>query len=458
MERKSIKLNLFWARFCIILRKNSLQLFFVIYAFISPLSQVHASGTDYSFPETYEIRREVTHLMTAPNKEIDNQRPMITDCFLTGKKVKFQVVYDSGFYYFIFINERAILSQSEFPMVSAGTYVIKKDARSGAFTQIKIFLNNDPDTFVRINSHNESSMLEFSLFKSMVCKEILIPISINKLITEPFETIMKLSDYIVNWDILYTFYNETENKLVMNICHEIDNKLPELNDTEDGAQDWNGDFVFIENSEPNPEKGFNCSGFAKWVADGIFSAKTNRLMEISALKKKHIPERKDTLSLLYENERDPFFGLDWTRNIAMTIYELDNNEREIKFSDVDVRDYPYEVYSEEIGYSIANLKALLYYLTITNPGYIYLGSVNGDFGNDPVLRQHFHVVVFLPYIGPNGNFYPMVYERNIKSSIDDFIKKYPRESIHLVRVKADDNFSLPDISALLDIPDSSEEE
>ncbi|MCL2480466.1 MAG: hypothetical protein FWF38_02005 [Spirochaetaceae bacterium] len=420
------------------------KIFFIaIYAFAGTIAVTHAYSHNYSFPETYEIRREFTHLMTAPNRETDNQKPMITECFLTGKKVKFQVVYDSGFYYFIFINETGSLSQkNEFPMVSAGTYIIRKDARSGAFNQIKIFLNNDPDTFVRISSYNEGSMLEFSLFKSMVYKEILIPISINKLITEPFETIIKLSDYIINWDMLYAFYNETENKFVMNICQEIDKKLPTLNDSDDGAQEWNGDFVFIGNSKENPGKGFNCSGFAKWVADGIFSAKTNRLMDISVLKKKNIFDRRDTLSLIYEDERDPLFGLDWTRNIAMTIYELDNPEREIRISDVDVRDYPYEKYSEDIGYSIANLKAILYYLTVTNPGYIYLGSVNGDFGKDPILRQHYHVVVFLPYIGPGGNFYPVVYERNIKRPIDDFIKKYPRESIHLVRIKVDKNFSL----------------
>ncbi|MCL2705020.1 MAG: hypothetical protein FWE72_02300 [Spirochaetaceae bacterium] len=425
---------------------GKINFFIIIYALISGIGVAYAYNQNYSFPETYEIRREFTHLMTAPNKEIDNQRPMISECFLTGRKVKFQIIYESGFYYFIFINETGNSSKrNEFPMVSAGTYVIRKDARTGVFNQIKIFLNNDPDTFVRINSHNEGSVLEFSLFKSMVYKDILIPININKLITEPFETIIKLSDYIIKWDMLYTFYNETENRFVMDICHEIDKKLPALNDSDDGAQEWNGDFVFIRNSEANPAKGFNCSGFAKWVADGVFSAKTNRLMDISVLKKKNLFDRRDTLSILYEDARDPFFGLDWTRNIAMTIYELDNRGKKVSISDVDVRDYPYEKYSEDIGYSIASLKALLYYLAVTNPGYIYLGSVNGDFGKNPVLRQHFHVVVFLPYIGQNGNFYPVVYERNIKRPINDFIKKYPQESIHLVRIKVDKAFSLSDI-------------
>ncbi len=441
MERKSGKLNFVFS----ILPQTKMAAIFIIIQILTAVFAATAYSYDYSFPETYEVRREFSHIMTGSNNELDNQRPVIGDCFLTGKKVKFQVVYDSGSYYFIFINEKATASSpNDFHMVSAGTYVIKRDARNGMIGQIKIFLNNDADTFVRIVPHNEGSMLEFSLFKSMVYKDILIPISINKLMTEPFETIVKLSDYIVNWDILYSFYNETENKYVMNISQEIDKKLPLLKDSDDGAQDSKGGFVFIKDSQPNPEKGFNCSGFVKWVADGVFSAKTKQLMDIGTLKKKNLLDRRNTLSLLYEDERDPLFGLDWTRNIAMTIYELDNPQKKVRLSDIDVKDYPYEIYSEDIGFSVPNLKALLYYLTVTNPGYIYLGSVNGDFGKDPVLRQHYHVVLFIPYIGPNGNFYPVVYERNIKRPIDEFIKKYLQESIHLVQIKVDKNFSLPD--------------
>ena len=450
MERKSDRLIFLQ------LRKMVLGLFIVIQVF-AVIALLPAHSYNYSFTETHDIRREFKHLITAPNNEVARQQAMILECFLTGKKVRFQVVRESDSYYFVFINERAnLLHGSEFPMVSAGTYIIRRDAMSGVFTQIKIFLNNDPDTFVRIAPHNEGSILEFSLFNSMVYRNILIPMSIDRLITEPFETIVKLSEYIINWNMLYAFYNETENKLVMNISREIDKRLHTLNDSDDGAQAWNGDFVFIRNNEPNPGKGFNCSGFAKWVADGIYSAKNhspsggNRLMDIEVLKKKHLDTRKDTLALAYENERDPFFGLDWTRNIAMTIYEHNNLRRRARFSDVDIRDFPYEDYSDDIGYSVANLKAILYYLTVTDPGYIYLGSVNGNFGKDPVLRQHYHVVVFTPYIDSNGNFFPIVYERNIKRPFNDFLRRNPRESIHLVRIKAEEAFFLSEIPPISD--------
>ncbi|MCL2293917.1 MAG: hypothetical protein FWC36_03520 [Spirochaetes bacterium] len=433
-------------------RQFVLRILLVVFAFTGIAEYAGAFNQNFSFPETHFVRRETTHLMRAPISELDGQRPMITDCFLTGRRIQYQVVFDSGFYYFIFINERA----GSFPMVSAGTYVIRRDARSGVFDQMRIFLNNDPNSFVRVIAQPNGSKLELSLFNSMIYRNVRMPITIDRLITEPFETIIRLSDYIVNWDIIFPFYNETENRFVMNAVRAINEKLPMLNDSDDGAQAEDGSFVFIRNSEPNPARGFNCSGFAKWVADGVFYPRTNRLMDVDALRVKNLLERRNTLSLLFEDERDPLFGLDWTRNIAMTIFELDTPGRRARFSDVDVRNFPYEVYSPDIGFSVGNLKVLLYYLAVTSPGYMYLGSVNGDFGRNPVLRQHYHVAVFLPYICPQGNFYPVVFERNIRRPIEAFIRRNATEFIHLVRIKLDENFTLPDISFFAD--DDSEEE
>jgi hypothetical protein len=275
---------------------------------------------------------------------------------------------------------------------------------------------------------------------------VLFPVTLESLITEPFDTVIKLSDYIVNWDILYAQKNETENRYIINMVGEIEDKLLYLKDSDDGAQDEAGNYIFIADKTANPGKGFNCSGFVKWISDGIFSGKTKKLMNIDTLKKKNLSERRNTLGLIYEDIRDPFFGLDWTRNIAMMLYELDHPGKTASIGDVDVKDFPYETYLPDIGYTVKNLKPLLYYLAVTDPGYIYLGSINGDFGKDPVLRQHYHVAAFLPYVDANGNFFPFVFERNKKTQIDDFLKKYSREYIHLVKIKADASFNLPPVS------------
>ncbi len=423
---------------------NSLFLIAVQLFVLTSVAAV-AGNTDYMLPETVEIRREFLNIITGTNNEIKLQQDVVSDCYLTGKKVKFQVISNDDFFYFIFINEKTTRNGSDYPLVSPGTYIIKRSASSGALEQIKIFLNNDPETFVRITSRGGDSLLEFSLFGSMVCRDVLLPVTVESLLAEPFETIVVLSDYIVDWNMLSEDYNETENRTMIKICYEIEQKLHLLKDSDDGAQDSSGDFVLIDSMKTNPAQGFNCSGFIKWISDGIYSAKTSRLMDIDELKRKNFKDRRDTLSLLYEDMRDPLFGLDWTRNIALTLFELGHTGAPVSVQDIDVRNYPYEPYTPDIGYPVSNLKAVLYYLAVTDPGYIYLGSINGDYGTEPVLRQHYHVAAFLPYVSPDGSFHPVVFERNRKTPVDDFIRTYSRESVHLVRVKAENSFARPPI-------------
>lgn len=397
-------------------------------------------------PENYEVRREFRGVIFGSNSEIEKQKTVFADCFLTGGKVRFQVISSSDSYYFVFINEKKENYTSQYPLVSPGSYIIKRNRNSGAIEQIKIFLNNDSDTFLRIAERGEGSLLEFSLFGSVIYRDIVLPADVETLATEPFERIILLSDYIVDWKILSARYNASENRIVMEMAEKIDKALPLLNDSDDGAQDSSGDFVFIESLTKNKDMGFNCSGFAKWISDGIFYPKTKKLMEINKLKKKNIAERKDTLSLIYEDTRDPLFGLDWTRNIAMSVYEIDFPDAGVTPSSVDVNNYPYENYVDDIGYPLSSLKALLYYLASSDPGYIYLGSVNGDFGSGPVLRQHYHVAVFLPYIDEEGNFHALVYERNRKTDINEFVERYKSEFIHIVKIKGTPEFTLPDIA------------
>lgn len=421
-----------------------------------------------SVPDTFEVRQEFANIITGSNNDAAKQQPTVSTSFASGWEVLFKVQRSKDAFYFIFINGKAKNSSGEatasskkrdfdsenyFPLVSPGSYVIKRDLQSGNIDQIKIFLNKDADTFVRVvrQKNGRGSALEFSLFGVMIYNNVLIPSSMETLITEPFSTITSLSDYIINWDILIdreksrSLYVEKENMTALKMSSLINISLPNLKDIDDGAQDKDGNFIFIEDFSVNEKQGFNCSGFAKWVSDGIFSAKTSRLMDVSKLKKKALAQRRDTLSLLYEDERDPFFGLDWTRNIAMTIYEIDRHEKNVKIEDVDVRNYPYSPYMDDIGYSVRDLKAILYYLTVKDPGYIYLASINGNFGSNPVLRQHYHVAVSIPYITPDGEFVPAIYERNRKTDIDAFIERYKKESVHLVRVKGDERFKLPSL-------------
>ena len=86
---------------------------------------------------------------------------------------------------------------------------------------------------------------------------------------------------------------------------------------------------------------------------------------------------------------------------------------------------------------------MLYHLAVTDPGYMYLGSINRSFGDKLILRQHTHVVVLLPYFAPDGRFETVVLERNVETSTASLERRYGRDLIHLTRVQVDAGFTPP---------------
>src|SRR5690554_4325612 len=110
---------------------------------------------------------------------------------------------------------------------------------------------------------------------------------------------------------------------------------------------------------------------------------TGAWLSISDLKEKHFDLRGSAIGLEYEDERDPYFGLDWTRNIATEIARAHLSPA-YEPEDSDVRSVPFFEYTEDLGYEVPELWQIMYILAITEPGHWYLGSINGEFGSDPV--------------------------------------------------------------------------
>jgi hypothetical protein len=215
-----------------------------------------------------------------------------------------------------------------------------------------------------------------------------------------------------------------------------------LPDMDDGAMDDEGRFVYIETGERSAAGGFNCSGFAKYVADGIYYPRHGRLMPIEPLKEKHPDHRGNSWTERFEEERDPYFGLDWIRNIAVMLGPGTGQDPEAR----DVRQVPHFSYVEDVGYPVRDLEALLYFLALEAPGDFYLASVNAEFGKDPPLRQHIHVVVLMPYLNRRGELVTAVFERNRETGVGSLLKRYPNEYIHLVSIRGSTNFALSAIT------------
>ena len=70
-----------------------------------------------------------------------------------------------------------------------------------------------------------------------------------------------------------------------------------------------------------------------------------------------------------------------------------------------------------------------------------MGSINGYFGEDPKLWQHYHIAVFIPYY-ENDVLKIAVLERNKETSFSYLLERYPNTYCHLVAIPTEGEFEL----------------
>lgn len=392
-------------------------------------------------PENYEVRLRYRDLIFGARNGILDFGQVVEDQKGSNQTVSMQVLNQNDSFYLVFTNEEA----GEFPLYSRGSYIIRRDFEDGAFTQIKIFTRSDPGSFIRIHPSGRRSSMDVFLFGRQLYKRVILPISIERLVVEPFSNIVAMTSSQVNWELLSQIPARPEDKILTAMVKNLRSSIADLADSDDGAIDQDGTYRFIESLAENPEKGLNCSGFAKWVIDGLYQRQTGELLPIESLKRKHVSLRGTAWSENYENERDPYFGLDWSRNLATAILSLEAGGG-VDPEAADVRSVPFFDYIEDVGYSVQDIELVLYFLTRVEPGHFYIGSINRDFGEDPVLKQHVHLVLLFPYFDESGAFDIAVFERNIETSTASLMTRYPGDHIHLVQVPAPESYSPPTLN------------
>jgi hypothetical protein len=206
--------------------------------------------------------------------------------------------------------------------------------------------------------------------------------------------------------------------------------------------------VYIASGTPAGRGGFNCSGFAKWVVDSLYAPLAGKTMDIAPLKSRDAA-RSTTWSTRFEEELDPYFGLDWSRGLARTVAQAQTGIAPTD-AQIDVRDSERVPYVRDIGYPVSKLQYLLYFLSRSDPGIFYVGSVNAPSKlavseGTPTLRQHHHVVVLFPYVDTDGVFQVAVMERNKRTSLASLTRRYGAEYVHLVRIDSMGPFEPPGI-------------
>jgi hypothetical protein len=392
-----------------------------------------------SVPENDETRGKLNDLFFAPTAALSTGQERTFEQQSTGTRVKFEIRRQNGHMYYLFQNEEL----ASFSIPGRGNYILKRELESGRFVQIKIFYRSDPGCFVRLFPRGNRTSMDVYLFGIEVARGVLLSVEFMDLLTQPFLKVIDLSKSTVRWErLLYRRFSPLDEQAFTHV-ESIRRLLPELSDQDDGVLDADRRYVFIDNGEPQGEEGgLNCSGFAKWISDGFYYGFTGRYLAIEPLKEKHLEYRGNRWSLRFEDERDPYFGLDWSRNLARSLWEA-RGYTSLGPEDFDVRRAEYLAYREDVGFPVENLKLLMFLEAAANPGHFYIGSLNREYGSHPVLRQHFHMIVLFPYFTPAGTLRVAVFDRNREVTLEGTADRYPGTYIHLVRLPIGDSFIPP---------------
>jgi hypothetical protein len=345
-----------------------------------------------------------------------------------------------------------------------GSWVLVRRRIDGSPSRIRVFLRSDPNTYVQFRPFTEDkSVMDVVLYNAYILHSLPLPLPFERLLTAPLEEALAAAG-----DKFPRRYFDPEPGMYRDLrafMGEIRQRLPELSFRDDGALDSRGRYVFIETQETQEGTGgLNCSGFAKWVVDGILRPFTGERLEIGPLKAP-FGQRGSSFTGPWEELRDPFFGLDWTRNLAAAAISVLRSPGFGTLEEIEVRRWPfasvirrdngssairpYPGFLLNAGFGIEGLQPLLYTLAIDEPGRIYLASVNTEISAPtspdnlrglPRMRQHFHVAVLVPYFNEYGNFQVAVFESAAETSFAAFRGRYPGHHINLVRIPAEPRF------------------
>lgn len=338
-----------------------------------------------------------------------------------------------------------------------GRWELRRRFSDGLPREIRIYPLDTPHISISLVSsqmrpESGRSLLTLTVYGQPVVSRIAVGVPLVRMYTMSLSDIMHMTRVVVPWNLLHP--HPDDYVAVRSAADTIRSRLDTLVYLDDGAFDHEGTPVHIRDGsrqdpaavimalEPgqkleNISGGVNCSGFAKWIVDGIIRPVSGSRLFIEPLKKQtDSPETHFTEP--FRESRDIFFALDWTRQLASAVLSLSGRGTVLPSeSGADITAEPFPLldrFVPDVGYRPDALEPLLYWLAVNEPGHMYLGAINRERG-DPPLRQYHHIAVFLPYFTPDGRFSVAVFESAVETPLDLFVSRNADAYIHLVRVR-----------------------
>jgi hypothetical protein len=346
-----------------------------------------------------------------------------------------------------------------------GSWSLTRLKSTGEAVHIRIFLRSDPNAYIQFRPFTaDKCRMDVILYEAYLVDSLPLPVPFERLYTISVEEVLALAGN--RFPRRYFEPDPDDYEDTRRFISAVRERLPGLSFRDDGALDENNNYVFIENLEAQDGKGgLNCSGFVKWLIDGILRPVTGKRLAIGPLKQPY-GTRGSSFTEMWEESRDPFFGLDWIRNLASGVWTELRSESAGMLEEFEVRNWPfseviarektagfpqsYPGFLENAGFGMEGLHPLLYTLALDEPGRIYLAAINTETGppatadnprGKPRMRQYFHIAALVPYFNRYGNFQVAVFESAEETRFNSFKTRYPGHYVNLVRIPVERVFN-----------------
>jgi len=315
------------------------------------------------------------------------------------------------------------------------SYLFDKDKN---LLSVMVFYHHNDKSYISFKKENEGKF-DIYLFGKIFKRNLNYYFSFDSLKYLPLNAVFKLlKDNNIENEVLI---NKNDYRLKEEFIKNI--ILPGITSiyVEDGAKNEFGEYVYIENEEPQKpkEQGLNCSGFLKEIADNYirFLNPDFGYLKIADLKRKRLEERKDITFQYKELNGDPFFGIDWVKNTLDKINQLCN----YKFlKATEIKNDKYTFYDENRGYNIDDLKSILFRDQLRDSTSFYILVFNELRGRGrlkhktrPIVPEYYHIAVIVPYFF-NHHFYLRVFESNEETGFNKMIGNHSGEKVLIFKV------------------------
>lgn len=365
---------------------------------------------------------------------------------------------------------------------SAGSWILYKEKASGKPLRIEWHFSYDEDVYLMFVPSGHKTFANLIVCSYYAARSVPLGIDFKNLYTMSFQEVYNLTKKPLPWyKVDFSNNDYTEVKKMIAIIRQ---KLPSLKYAEYAACDERDnvlniltgapykkeevDYSALLRNAPAPTESEDDSklllgedGFVKWIVDGIIRSVTGQNSSLAEML-----EPTDILdSAPAVTQQNKFSAtnkkrtLDLCRNLAAKAFVVrsprgiraksggSKNDDWKKFGvDVNVEPFVSRLvtpskaentagYVEGTGYSVDELRGMLYVLACTEPGWFYIGAIR-----EPAIKENTmkfdHCAAFFSYFDSNRRLVCRVFQKGEVLSLEDFIKKYPKCFVHLERVKS----------------------